>query len=40
MKVVTDLAACPPSQDQPARPTVVSIGAYDGVHVGHQAILA
>ena len=40
MKVVTDLAACPPSHDQPARPTVVSIGAYDGVHVGHQAILA
>jgi len=35
MKVVTDLAACPP-----AHATVVTIGAYDGVHVGHQAILA
>jgi riboflavin kinase / FMN adenylyltransferase len=35
MKVVTDLTAC-----QPARATVATIGAYDGVHVGHQAILA
>jgi len=35
MKVVSDLAACPPGHA-----TVVTIGAYDGVHLGHQAILA
>jgi riboflavin kinase/FMN adenylyltransferase len=35
MKVVTDLAACPPPHA-----TVVTIGAYDGVHVGHRATLA
>ena len=36
MEVVTDLAAFP----RPERGTVVTIGAYDGVHVGHQAVLA
>ncbi|MDP8975508.1 MAG: bifunctional riboflavin kinase/FAD synthetase [Actinomycetota bacterium] len=39
MKVVTDLAACSPSQAGPPHATVVTIGAYDGVHVGHRAIL-
>ncbi|HSH59946.1 MAG TPA: bifunctional riboflavin kinase/FAD synthetase [Acidimicrobiales bacterium] len=39
MRVVTDLAACSPSQAGPPHATVVTIGAYDGVHVGHRAIL-
>ncbi len=35
MEVVTDLAAFGP----PPAGTAVTIGAYDGVHVGHQAVL-
>jgi riboflavin kinase/FMN adenylyltransferase len=35
MEVVTDLAACP----APARGTAVTIGAYDGVHRGHRAVI-
>jgi riboflavin kinase/FMN adenylyltransferase len=35
MEVVTDLAACP----APAHGTVVTIGAYDGVHLGHRALI-
>src|SRR5919199_2694613 len=35
MDVITDPAACP------ALPgTVVTIGAYDGVHLGHRALIA
>jgi riboflavin kinase/FMN adenylyltransferase len=35
MEVITDTAACP------ALPgTVVTIGAYDGVHIGHRALIA
>ena len=36
MDVLRDLAACP----RPSRGTVVTIGAYDGVHVGHRALIA
>lgn len=36
MDVVTDPARCPAPPDG----TVVTIGAYDGVHVGHRAVLA
>ena len=36
MDVTTDLSVCP----RPEAGTVVSIGAYDGVHLGHQALLA
>lgn len=36
MDVVTDPARCPSPPDG----TVVTIGAYDGVHVGHRAVLA
>ncbi|HVE45572.1 MAG TPA: bifunctional riboflavin kinase/FAD synthetase [Acidimicrobiales bacterium] len=36
MQVIRDLEACP----RPPAGTVVTIGAYDGVHVGHQALLA
>jgi riboflavin kinase/FMN adenylyltransferase len=35
MEVVTDLAACP----APAAGTAVTIGAYDGVHLGHRAVI-
>ena len=36
MQVITDTAACP----RPERGTVVTIGAYDGVHLGHRAVIA
>lgn len=36
MDVITDLSSFVP----PAGGTAVSIGAYDGVHLGHQAVLA
>ncbi|HVF75118.1 MAG TPA: bifunctional riboflavin kinase/FAD synthetase [Acidimicrobiales bacterium] len=36
MEVLRDLAACP----RPPRGTVVTIGAYDGVHLGHRALIA
>jgi riboflavin kinase/FMN adenylyltransferase len=35
MKVLRDLTACP----RPERGTVVTIGAYDGVHLGHRALI-
>ncbi|HUP71360.1 MAG TPA: bifunctional riboflavin kinase/FAD synthetase [Acidimicrobiales bacterium] len=36
MEVISDLDACP----RPDAGTVVTIGAYDGVHLGHHALLA
>ncbi len=36
MEVLAEPAACP----RPASGTVVTIGAYDGVHLGHRALLA
>jgi riboflavin kinase/FMN adenylyltransferase len=36
MEVIRDLSACP----RPAGGTVVTIGAYDGVHVGHRTVIA
>ncbi|HEY7069355.1 MAG TPA: bifunctional riboflavin kinase/FAD synthetase [Acidimicrobiales bacterium] len=36
MEVLRDLAACP----RPEEGTAVTIGAYDGVHLGHQAVIA
>ena len=36
MEVIRDLAACP----RPEQGTVVTIGAYDGVHLGHRALIA
>jgi riboflavin kinase/FMN adenylyltransferase len=36
MQVLRDLDACP----RPPAGTVVTIGAYDGVHRGHQAVIA
>ncbi len=36
MEVIRDAASCP----APANGTVVTIGAYDGVHRGHQAVIA
>ncbi len=36
MEVVTDVARCVP----PATGSAVTIGAYDGVHLGHRALLA
>ena len=36
MQVVSDLGGC----DRPPEGSVVTIGAYDGVHLGHQAIIA
>ncbi|TMD63100.1 MAG: bifunctional riboflavin kinase/FAD synthetase [Chloroflexi bacterium] len=35
MEVITDLGACP----RPAARCVVTIGAYDGVHLGHRAVV-
>src|SRR5881394_2625439 len=35
MEVITDLAACP----APEQGCVVTIGAYDGVHVGHRSLV-
>jgi riboflavin kinase / FMN adenylyltransferase len=36
MEVLRDLSACP----RPPDGTVVTIGAYDGVHLGHRAVIA
>lgn len=36
MEIITDLASCP----RPAGGTVVTIGVYDGIHVGHQALIS
>ena len=36
MDVITDLDAC----DRPAHGTVATIGAYDGVHLGHRSVIA
>jgi riboflavin kinase / FMN adenylyltransferase len=36
MEVLRDLTACP----RPPGGTAVTIGAYDGVHLGHQAVIA
>jgi riboflavin kinase/FMN adenylyltransferase len=36
MEVLYDAAACP----RPDRGSVVTIGAYDGVHLGHRAVIA
>jgi riboflavin kinase/FMN adenylyltransferase len=36
MQVLHDLGSCP----RPGVGTVVTIGAYDGVHLGHQAVIA
>ena len=36
VEVITDLAACP----RPAGGCVVTIGVYDGVHLGHRALIA
>src|SRR3954469_10598506 len=35
MEVLTDMAACP----RPEQGCVVTIGAYDGVHLGHRALI-
>lgn len=35
MKVITDTRECP----RPERGAVVTIGAYDGVHLGHRAVI-
>ena len=36
MEVLRDPSACP----QPTEGTAVTIGAYDGVHLGHRAVIA
>jgi riboflavin kinase/FMN adenylyltransferase len=36
VEVISDLEACP----APAEGSVVTIGAYDGVHLGHRAVIA
>ncbi|HEX5366333.1 MAG TPA: bifunctional riboflavin kinase/FAD synthetase [Acidimicrobiales bacterium] len=36
MEVLRDPTACPP----PSRGTAVTIGSYDGVHLGHRAVIA
>ncbi|HET8620781.1 MAG TPA: bifunctional riboflavin kinase/FAD synthetase [Acidimicrobiales bacterium] len=36
MEVLRDLSSCP----RPPEGTAVTIGAYDGVHLGHQAVIA
>ena len=35
VEVITDVGACPP----PSSGSVVTIGAYDGVHLGHRAVI-
>jgi riboflavin kinase/FMN adenylyltransferase len=36
MELVRDVGACAP----PSAGSVVTIGAYDGVHLGHQVVIA
>ena len=36
MRIITDTGECP----RPERGAVVTIGAYDGVHLGHRAVIA
>src|SRR3954452_17006146 len=36
MRILRDLDACP----RPSEGTAVTIGAYDGVHLGHRAVIA
>ena len=36
MQIITDISACP----WPQARSVITIGAYDGVHVGHRSVIA
>jgi riboflavin kinase/FMN adenylyltransferase len=39
VRVITDVSSSPWPDDSPASRSVLTIGAYDGVHLGHQAII-